>query len=66
MKIAKDIPIFKTGEKNIFTDYKYVSLLPQLSKILENIFNSILDKFIDKYDILTSSPICLHQWLFWK
>ena len=29
MKIAKVIPMFKTGEKNVFTNYKPVSLLPQ-------------------------------------
>ena len=55
MKIAKVIPIFKTGEKNVFTNYRPVSLLPQFSKILEKLFNIRLDKFIDKYDILTSS-----------
>ena len=51
MKIAKVIPMFKTGEKNVFTNYKPVSLLPQFSKILEKLFNSRLDKFIVKYDI---------------
>ena len=35
MKKAKIIPIFKSGDKNTFTDYRPVSLLPQFSKILE-------------------------------
>lgn len=55
MKIAKVIPIFKAGEKNVFTNYRPVSLLPQFSKLLEKLFNSRLDKFIEKYDILNSS-----------
>ena len=36
MKIAKVIPIFKSGLKDSFTNYRPVYLLPQFSKILEN------------------------------
>ena len=38
MKIAKVIPIFKSGLKDSFTNYRPVSLLPQFSKILEKTF----------------------------
>ena len=48
-------PVYKAGEKIFFTNYRPVSLLPQFSKILEKIFNVRLDKFIEKYDILSSS-----------
>ena len=55
MKTAKVIPLFKSGENNIFTNYRPVSLLPQFSKILEKLFNKRLDSFIDKYFLLTES-----------
>ena len=35
MKIAKVVPLYKTGDKHQFTNYRPVSLLPQFSKILE-------------------------------
>jgi len=44
MKIAKVIPLFKNGNKHIFTNYRPISLLPQFSKILEKIFNIRLEK----------------------
>ena len=35
--IARVIPLFKSGDKCVFTNYRPVSLLPQFSKILEKI-----------------------------
>ena len=43
LKIARVIPLFKSGDKHVFTNYRAVSLLPQFSKILEKIFNNRLD-----------------------
>ena len=55
MKTAKVIPMYKTGNKHHFTNYRPISLLPQFSKILEKLFNDRLCKFIDKYKLLTDS-----------
>lgn len=52
MKIAKVIPIFKNDDKHSFTNYRPISLLPQFSKILEKLFNSRLESFLDKYQII--------------
>ena len=53
LKIARIIPLFKSGDKHVFTNYRPVSLLPQFSKILEKIFNNRLDSFIEKNCILS-------------
>ena len=55
MKIAKVVPLFKSGEKNMFSNYRPISLLPQFSKILENLYNEIMDTFLNKRDILSPS-----------
>ena len=55
MKIAKVVPLFKSGEKGVFTNYIPISLLPQFSKILEKLYNDRLDKFLSKYDVLSPS-----------
>ena len=55
MKIAKVVPLFKSGKDNIFTNYRPVSLLPQFSKILEKLFNKRLDTFLNRHDILSEN-----------
>ena len=42
MKIARVIPIFKTGDVQEFSNYRPISILPQFSKILDKIFHSRL------------------------
>ena len=61
MKIARVIPLYKAGEKYLFTNYRPVSLLPQFSKILEKIYYSRLHKFISKHDILSNSQYGFRQ-----
>ena len=55
LKVAKVIPIFKSGDKHSFNNYRPVSILPQFSKILEKIFYNRLKGFIDKHEILVES-----------
>ena len=55
MKIARVVPIYKSGDKRMFTNYRPVSLLSQFSKILEKLFDKRLTDFINKYNILCSS-----------
>ena len=45
MKIATVIPVFKVGDKCVFTNYRPISLLPQFSKILEKLYNDRLEFF---------------------
>ena len=51
-KIAKIIPIYKSGNRQDFSNYRPVSLLPQFSKILEKLFNKRLMDFINKQELL--------------
>ncbi len=55
MKIAKVVPLYKTGDRHNFSNYRSVSLLPQLSKILEKIFNNRLDKFLEGHKSISDS-----------
>ena len=55
MKIAKVIPLHKSGEKSSFNNYRPVSLFSQFSKVLEKLFDSRLHAFIYKNNLLSSS-----------
>ena len=48
MKIARVIPLFKNGNINDFTNYRPISLLSQLSNILEKIFHNRVMSFIER------------------
>jgi hypothetical protein len=52
MKIARIIPIFKSGTDSLFQNYRPVSFLPIFSKLLERVVYNRLIKYIDKHGIL--------------
>ena len=49
MKIAKVIPIFKSGDKHIFNNYRPMSILPAFSKILEKMLSIKLISYLEKH-----------------
>ena len=56
MKLAKVVPIFKNnGSSTIMKNYRPVSLLPVMSKILERIVYNRLFSFVIKQKILSPS-----------
>src|SRR6218665_1961291 len=55
LKIAKVIPIFKSGNKSNVANYRPISLLSPFSKILENFFYSRLISFVNKSSILADT-----------
>ena len=55
MKTAKVVPIFKSGNKSEFTNYRPISLLPQFSKILEKLFDIRFESFLKKNNVLNES-----------
>ena len=52
MKIAKVIPLFKSGNYMKVNSYRPVSILPVMSKILERLMYNRLMKFVEDFDIL--------------
>ncbi len=54
MKLAKVVPIYKAKSKELLTNYRPISLLPNISKILEKVVYGRLNSFLSKHDILSS------------
>ena len=55
MKISKVIPILKSCDNSILSNYRPISLLSQFSKILEKLFERRLSCFLEKNLILNNS-----------
>ena len=55
LKIAKVIPVYKSGESSLVSNYRPISILPCFSKILERVVVNRLNKFIAKFKILSPS-----------
>ena len=55
LKLARVVPIFKAGPKDLRSNYRPISILSVLSKLFEKLTYNRLIKFIDKNSILHSS-----------
>ena len=55
LKIAWVIPLFKSGERDIFSNYRPVSILPAFSKILERVMYNRLLRFLNVFKILSDN-----------
>ena len=61
MKIAKVVPIYKSGSTQDFGNYRPISILPQFSKILEKVFLNRLIIYIEKQQILVKNQFGVRQ-----
>ena len=52
LKIARVIPLFKTGDRSDIANYRPISLLPVLSKIFEKLIHRRLVSFLDKNQVI--------------
>ena len=52
LKTAKVIPIFKKGDKSNLNNYRPISLLPVLSKVLEKVINVQITKKLDERNLI--------------
>ncbi len=55
LKIAKIIPIYKSKNKELLGNYRPISLLPIISKILEKLVHKRLCNFLKKHSLLFPS-----------
>ena len=55
MKIAKVIPIYKSKDDKIISNYRPISLLPSFSKIFERLVYNRLYKYFNNNKLLTNS-----------
>ena len=52
LKIARVIPIYKSGDKTIVSNYRPVSVLPIFSKIIERLMYDRLISFINRHNLI--------------
>ncbi len=55
LKIARVVPIFKSGDRHNSSNYRPISVLPVFSKILERLIHKRLYSFISHFDMLDDS-----------
>ena len=59
LKISRVIPMFKSGDPELFSNYRPISLLPSLSKIFERVIFNQLFNYMNNNKLL-----CLEQYGF--
>ena len=52
LKVAKVVPIYKSGQKDQLSNYRPITILPFFSKILEKAVYNRLLKYLEKLNIL--------------
>ena len=51
-KVARVVPVFKTEDPTLFSNYRPVSLLPVLSQIFERVLATRLTNFFEKHNVI--------------
>ena len=54
-KTAKVVPLYKNGQRNIPGNYRPISILPAISKIMERILYNQLYSYLTKFELLSDS-----------
>ena len=61
LKVAKVVPIYKSGDRRLINNYRPVSVLPCFSKILEKLMYNRISNFIDKHSLLNEYQFGFRQ-----
>jgi hypothetical protein len=56
MKIARVIPLFKSGDRTLFTNYRPISILPSFSKFLERVIYNRMLNYLNKNSMVLEKP----------
>ena len=54
-KMARVIPLYKNGQRNVAGNYRPISVLPAISKIMEKILYNQLYSYLSKFGLLSDS-----------
>jgi hypothetical protein len=57
LKIAKNVPVFKSGDRTLMDNYRPISLLDNFSKIFEKVVFRQLSNFVEINNIITPSQL---------
>ena len=57
MKLAKVIPIYKSKDSKLFSNYRPISLLPTLSKLLEKVVHRRVYQFLKNKKNTVLEPV---------
>ena len=55
MQIAKVMPLYKAKDQQLISNYRHISLLPVLSKVLEKVVHNKLCRYLQFHEILYES-----------
>ena len=61
LKVAKVIPIYKEGASNEFENYRPISLLPPIAKVVERLFYEKIMRYIRKYNLINAKQFGFRQ-----
>ena len=63
LKIARVVPLFKNGSRNILGNYRPISVLSFLSKVFEKSMHRRLSNYFDKFDLMVSNQFGFREGL---
>ena len=55
LKLAKVVPLFKSGSRTVFVNYRPISVLPIFDKVFEKIVHNRLMSYLQEFKILSEN-----------
>ena len=59
--MVRVVPLYKSGGHESMDNYRPISILPVMSKIMEIVVNVQLQRYLQKFDLLSSFQAWLRQ-----